>query len=424
LPQAESREILALTRDALEQEMDETAVRVAKVEFTGGRGQLFGLLLRGHLLIVPTLGIYRFWMLTWKRRFYWQNTVVDGDALEYSGRAMQLLIGFLFALGFFLPIYIGFFYISTQGSEIAVLGYGLAALLLWFLMGYAAYRGRDFRLSRTLWRGIRFDQKGNAWGYALRRFGWSILMVLTAGLVYPAMCASLWRYRWRNTWYGDRPCSFTGNWRQLAGPYYRVYFSLLVMSALVLGLAQGDALTLEDGTRIPGVGFWFAAILEVILAVLGFFYFRARESSRMFSAIRCGSALVRVHVRARALFGQFVLYCLSLMGGGFAVLVVIGILVGAFAAATETRSSVDPQALTAIFQVGWVTLLAIVLGYLAAFAALGILGDVFLGYGYWLLVARGASIVNVDSLASVRAAAEDRALAGEGLADALNVGAY
>jgi hypothetical protein len=41
-----------------------------------------------------------------------------------------------------------------------------------------------------------------------------------------------------------------------------------------------------------------------------------------------------------------------------------------------------------------------------------------------MLVARGASIANLESLDSVRAAAEDRSLAGEGLADALNVGAY
>ena len=52
------------------------------------------------------------------------------------------------------------------------------------------------------------------------------------------------------------------------------------------------------------------------------------------------------------------------------------------------------------------------------------MGEVFLGYGYWMLVARGATISNIDSLRTVRATGEDRALAGEGLADALNVGAY
>ena len=94
--------------------------RIARVEFTGTRSELFGLLFRGYVLMLPTIGIYRFWVTTWKRRFYWHNTVLDGEPLEYTGNALQLLIGFLFALAFFLPIYIGFFYLSTQAPEIAL----------------------------------------------------------------------------------------------------------------------------------------------------------------------------------------------------------------------------------------------------------------------------------------------------------------
>jgi hypothetical protein len=39
-------------------------------------------------------------------------------------------------------------------------------------------------------------------------------------------------------------------------------------------------------------------------------------------------------------------------------------------------------------------------------------------------LARGATITSPDSLRTVRSTAEDRALIGQGLADALNVGAY
>jgi len=40
------------------------------------------------------------------------------------------------------------------------------------------------------------------------------------------------------------------------------------------------------------------------------------------------------------------------------------------------------------------------------------------------LLARGATIENPDSLLTVKATVEDRTLVGQGLADALNVGAY
>lgn len=402
------------------------SARVAKVEFTGTRSDLFALLVRGHVLMVPTLGIYRFWMVTWKRRFYWQNTVIDGDALEYSGHAMQLLVGFLIALGFFLPIYIVFFYLSTQTREVALAGYGTVAILLWFLSGYAIYRARDFRLSRTLWRGIRCDQKGSAWGYALRRFAWSVAMLLTAGLIYPFMAGNLWRYRWRHTWYGDRQFSFGGSWRQLAGPYYRVYFAVLILTAaafIYLGGSE-DMITLEDGTEVPGPTFWVLLMLAGLVLWLGYYYFRAREATRMFSTIRVGDAAVSVRVRARALIGQFLLYCLALAGAMLLAFMIVSMLVGSFAAGGISGDQFDPEQLRRMFQSGWTTIAIIIAGYLVVLATWSIIGETFLAYGYWALVARGTTIGNADSLQSVRAGPEDTSVAGEGLADALNVGAY
>ena len=75
-------------------------------------------------------------------------------------------------------------------------------------------------------------------------------------------------------------------------------------------------------------------------------------------------------------------------------------------------------------QSSWLAVAALIGGYLLALGVFALMGEVFLGYGYWMLVARGATVSSADSLHSVHATDEDRALAGEGLADALNVGAY
>ena len=211
--------------------------RPVPVVFTGTRREIAGILLRGYALMLPTIGMYRFWVTNWKRRFYWSNTEIDGDPLEYTGHALQLLIGFMLALIVFVPIYALFFYLSTQNGDITLIGYGGVAVVLWFLTGYAHYRARDFRLSRTLWRGVRFDQGGSAYNYAFRRFGWSILMIVTLGIVYPWMTTSLWRYRWNNTWYGDRQFSFTGKARALLGPYFLAY----VVVAVIGGVSRGNA---------------------------------------------------------------------------------------------------------------------------------------------------------------------------------------
>src|SRR3569623_1679272 len=116
------------------------AAREGRVEFTGSRHELFGIIIRGYALMLPTIGLYRFWQATWKRRFYWQNTVIDGDPLEYTGTATQLLVGFFFALAFFLPIYVALFVLAMQESGLVVLGYLGVAAVVWVLMGYDIYR--------------------------------------------------------------------------------------------------------------------------------------------------------------------------------------------------------------------------------------------------------------------------------------------
>nr|WP_295883088.1 DUF898 family protein [uncultured Devosia sp.] len=393
------------------------------VIFTGTRGELGGTLLRGYALLIPTIGLYRFWLTTWKRRFYWANTEIDGDPLEYTGSAFQLLLGFLMALAVFVPLYGLFFYLSTQSSEAAVIGHGFVAVLLWFLMGYAIYRARDFRLSRTLWRGIRCDQGGSAWGYAVRRFFWSLLVMVTAGLAYPFMAANLWAYRYRHSWYGDRQFGFVGSWKQLVGPFYLSYLAIAVIGAV--GLGMGAAMGgLPDSGGTPTVG--GVGVMAIAAALIGvmYLYYRARELSRMFSAVRLGEAALTVTVRARSLLGQYLVFGLAL-AGSYIVLAIGGIIVlGTVAGGAFADGEFDPQLFMQSLQGSMTVLLAIIFGYLLLLGAFSLMVELFLGLGFWKMVARGATVTGIDSLRSVKARDEDTALAGEGLADALNVGAY
>lgn len=392
------------------------------VQFSGRRGELFGRLLRGYLLMLPTLGLYRFWLTTAKRRFYWQNTIIGGDRLEYTGSASQLLVGFLFALGVFLPIYLVFFYLSFQSSEVTTIGYIGAALLLWFLAGYAIYRGRDFRLSRTLWRGIRFDQKGSAMGYATRRFFWSLLVLVTIGLAYPFMAADLWRYRYSNTWFGDRQFSFTGNWKTIAGPYYRAWCVFVLAAGLAIWafVPAFDNASFYSNDIAGMTSLSMAAFLIVVVGALCFLYYRSRETTRMFSAVRLGDASLSVRVRARSLVGQYLLYGICLLG----VLVVLGVIGFGIGQALDADLSGGDFSAASIARAGWTGLVLAAGGYLAALAAFTLLGEVFIDCGYWMLVAREAVITNLDSLDGARATPEDKSVAGEGLADALNVGSF
>ncbi len=394
----------------------------ATVSFTGSRWRLAGILIFGYILMLPTLGIYRFWQVTAKRRFYWANTEVDGDTLEYTGTAIQLLVGFLFALAIFLPLYGFFFYLSTQSPEALIYGYTGAALLLFFLSGYAIFRARRFRLTRTLWRGIRFHQSGSAWGYAFRRFLWFAVTAATAGLAYPFMAASLWKYRFNNTWYGDRRFSFTGSWRTIAAPYYIVYFLIvgLTVAIIIISAPQMEQeLAAQGVSREVLTG--YLAMATAFIAFFSYFYLLSRFTSRLLSSVSAGTAALKVHVRARSLFWQYFFYGIMLLVVVLAFLVVAGFV---FQGVIEPMLADQEIELNEILQIGWYNLLLLGLLYLALMASLTVLFETILGLGFWRLVARGAVIENADSLKGIRASGEESPLVGEGLADALNVGGY
>ena len=47
------------------------------------------------LLIIVTLGIYRFWATTRTRQYLWSRTRFVDERLEWAGTGLELFIGFL-----------------------------------------------------------------------------------------------------------------------------------------------------------------------------------------------------------------------------------------------------------------------------------------------------------------------------------------
>jgi len=368
-------------------------------------------------------GVYRFWLVTNKRRFYWSHTEINGEALEYTGSSIQLLVGFLLAVLIFLPIYGFFFYLSTQSAEAAVIGYFAAAGFLYFLFGYATFRGRRFLLSRTLWRGIRFQLSGSAWGYAFRRLIWTLLTIATLGLAFPFMSASLWKYRYGHTWFGDRQCSFGGSWRNIAAVYYGYYFIIagfIVAGVYFMGTNSIVAVSAISSAPISSQSllFFFAALL---LSYISYFHLKAHITSTMLSSISVGKAKLEVNVKARSLFGLQIVYSFWLVVIVTGFVVIVGFVLGEIIDPLFNDNRAD---LSEILQLGWYNLLIFGLLYLSFMAALSIVSELVFKLGFWRLVARGTVIENESDLQTVRARGQESPLVGEGLADALNAGAY
>lgn len=185
-------------------------IRGAKITFTGERGDFFRLVRRGALLELVTAGFYRFWLSTDIRRSLWANTSIDGDTLEYTGTAKELLIGFLFALAILVPVYLVYFLIGIEAERAKAFA-SIPLILFFYAFGqFAIFCARRYRATRTVWRGVRLWMSGSGWAYSWRACLWGLFTLLTLGLALPWRESALERYKMRHLHYGDLPARFEG----------------------------------------------------------------------------------------------------------------------------------------------------------------------------------------------------------------------
>jgi uncharacterized membrane protein YjgN (DUF898 family) len=222
------------------------------------------------MLSIFTLGFYRFWGKTRIRRYLWGHLRWQGDDFEYSGRGIELFIGFLVAMAILFPLVVVF---SLMQGFLAAGGLGFAFaqlvfyLVLFFLIEMAIFRARRYRLSRTQWRGIRAGQSGSAVRYALIAMGWILLTGLTLGLLYPVMRTRLQRYRTENTWFGDIDFEFDGR----AGELFGTWLLALLLYIPTLGISHVWYRVKEFryfASRTRWGGLSFASTLETPAVVL------------------------------------------------------------------------------------------------------------------------------------------------------------
>ena len=240
------------------------------VRFYGDDRVFWRLMTRGAVLLLVTLGIYRFWLVTDVRRFLWSNTEISSDNLEYSGTPFELLIGFLVAITLLVPLYGAFFVFALGLGPLGKLSGVLAFVLLAFLGQFAVYRARRYRLTRTIYRGLRFRQTGSAWRYSVCAVFWWVMIFLTLGLAYPWALTRLEQFKMANTFYGDLPGHFEGSAWSLFGR--GVWLWLAVFAPFVGGLVM--AVRVSTGPQpsesrrraaMTSWGEWRARRLELVL---------------------------------------------------------------------------------------------------------------------------------------------------------------
>lgn len=412
----------------------QTSEPAGSVRFSGDAKAYWRLLIRGALLLMVTLGIYRFWLTTDVRRFLWSNTEVAGDALEYTGTPFELLIGFLTAIAILIPVYTAFFFAALDLGFIGQMS-GLLGFALLFVFGqFAIYRARRYRLTRTIFRGLRFHQTGSAWVFSLRAVLWWTLTVLTLGLAFPFQLASLERYKMRNTFYGDLAGRFEGAGFRLFLRGLPMWFLVVAPLAVTIGafieVVDWTALAaaLEQGgddvmARIERGNPGFAAILvfgllmggaAAAMAALLYPAFQALRLRWWSSGLRFGAIEFRSHLRTRHVYRAYLRFLGYLTAFGI-VMAVLGsaTLVTAGALAGDKDAGATGEILATLILLG---------GYVIGALGLSTIYRATVLVSLWKLGMESLQLSGLSGLDRVQAAGGPSSALGEGLADALNVG--
>ena len=364
----------------------------AKLDFVGDRKSFLQLVTRGAGLELVTLGFYRFWLVTDIRRHLWANTVIDGDAAEYTGRGRELLIGFLIALAILVPIYLAYFLVSVEAEHLQALA-SIPLVASFYVFGqFAIYRARRYRLTRTVWRGVRLWMDGWGWIYAWWASVWLLLVIVTLGLAMPWRAAALERYKMQHSWYGDLQGNFEGKGSEL---FKRIWWLWLVTPFALL--------------MTPALPFLYG-------------YYKAVEWRWWVSGIRFGDVSAESKLESDALIGLY----WKTIGWYFLLVIGFAIVVGGAFAVVAGLGGVTTEELAApdgILKAAPLLVVTVV-SYLALALALSVVVRLYLTRDVWATVLSTTVVTNLAAAADVAARGDLATALGEGIADGLDVAGF
>lgn len=405
-----------------------------RIGFTGQAGELFGLLVRGFLLQVVTLGIYRFWFITDVRRYYWSHSFVGPEDITYTGRGMELLKGFLIALAILVPIQAASFFILL-GMPQAELVVSAVVFVLYLLLGqFAVYAGRRYRLTRTAFRGLRLRMTGSAWAYAFKAFGLWLVVIATLGLSYPWAATAMERMKMRATWYGDAQGDFAGTPGDLFRRGILIWLLALGLPLLILvsvalsippelwtslfNAAGGGTLDKHPAAGMIIVALSTAGILSVSIPILLFPAFQAVLFRWRMNGVRIGGASLSSTFTIGTSYGVYIIGGLAIFGVLILMAIVGAVVFGGLVAALFIGSSAALNSPAA----GVTGIVLLVLAYLVFFGALWIAKQILIDLRLHRARFASLTVLNLAALDGVKANNVNASAMGDSLGDAVDFG--
>ncbi len=130
-----------------------TPLRTLAIRFTGSGSEYFRIWAVNLLLILVTLGLYLPFAKARRIRYFYANTLIDGQALSFHGDAWKMFRGFIL-----LALLMGVYSATGHFAPAAALPAFVVLCAVWPALWRASLQ---FRLGNTAWRGLRMRFEGS-----------------------------------------------------------------------------------------------------------------------------------------------------------------------------------------------------------------------------------------------------------------------
>lgn len=264
--------------------------------------EFVGLGIKNGLLNIITLGVYSFWAKTATRRRVWEKVSLNGEAFAYTGKGLELFIGFLLGMVCLLVPYVAVILLIQFASKAFVLLVFPLYIALLAAIGAAVFMAFRYVAGRTTWRGTRFRLSGSPVQFGWIYLGYLLLIIVTLGWFSPAASMRLSGKLWGNLSYGDKALGwersakeglyapFTLAWLVGIGGYFVLIATMVPMMASVSGTGAPDPALFGR--------FYLAFLVYFFVLVLASAAYHAALMRAVIGSIRLDEARFSIAVKA------------------------------------------------------------------------------------------------------------------------------
>jgi len=200
------------------------------IVFQGKASEYFGIWIVNLLLTLLTLGIYSAWAKVRRKKYFYNNTLIQNVGFDYHAKPTAILKGRIIAFVFF----VGY----SMSANVHPILPALFMLILFTALPWLVVRGSLFNARNTSHRGLRFDFVGTLRGATRVYIILPLVTLLTFGLGAPYAAHERKQFSVNNHKFGLSPFVMQPRVKE----FYKVYLKLMLIPILIIAILAAIAI--------------------------------------------------------------------------------------------------------------------------------------------------------------------------------------